>query len=85
MSDFKIKIEEDTFWREIKKENIEGDAHCPSCRTLLIIIPLPSISFAYCPNCKKYYELMKKCRKCGAEYSVSEIHFCNSYSLIDKK
>ncbi len=84
MNNFKIKVEEDTFWREIKEENIIGDIYCPKCRTILIIIPAVDLSIAYCPNCRKYYELMKKCKTCGVEYSVNEIHFCDRYSFIDK-
>jgi len=78
MSDFKIKVEEDTFWKEIKKERIIGNICCPICKTILILIPAVDLSIAYCPNCRKYFELMKKCKRCGIEYSVNEIHFCSS-------
>ena len=71
-------VEEDTFWREIKEEKIIGDIHCPICKTLLICIPAVDLSIAYCPSCKKYFELMKKCKRCGAEYNANEIHFCSS-------
>ena len=53
-------VEEDTFWREIKEEKIIGDIHCPICKTLLIRIPAVDLSIAYCPTCKKYFELIKK-------------------------
>jgi len=85
MSNFRIVVEEDAFWKEVKEEYIKGDIYCPVCKSILIIIPVMYSSLAYCPKCRKYLELMKKCKKCGEEYSVSEIHFCNSYSLIDKK
>ena len=77
MNNFKIKVAEDTFWREIKKEDIEGDFYCPKCGELLIVIPVVYLSIAYCPSCRKYFELMKKCKRCGVEYSVNEIHFCS--------
>ena len=77
MSDFKIKVEEDTFWKEIKEEKIIGDIFCPICRTMLIVILAVDLPIAYCPSCRKYFELMKKCKRCGAEYSVNEIHFCS--------
>ena len=73
-----MRIEEDTFWREIKEEKIIGDIHCPICKTLLIRIPAVDLSIAYCPTCKKYFELIKKCKRCGAEYNANEIHFCSS-------
>ena len=78
MSDFKIRVEEHTFWKEIKKEKIIGNIYCPICRTLLIFIPAIDLSIAYCPSCKKYFELMKKCKRCGVEYNANEIHFCSS-------
>ena len=76
--DFRLVIEENTFWKEIKREDIKGDIYCPKCEELLIVIPTLYFSFAYCPNCRKYYELMRKCDKCGYEYSASEIHFCGA-------
>jgi len=78
MSDFKIRVEEHTFWKEIKKEKIIGNIYCPICKTLLIFIPAVDLSIAYCPSCKKYFELMKKCERCGVEYNANEIHFCSS-------
>jgi len=78
MSDFKIKVEEDTFWKEIKKEKIIGNIRCPICKTILILIPAVDLPITYCPNCRKYFELMKKCKRCGTEYSVNDIHFCSS-------
>jgi len=78
MSDFKIKVEEDMFWKEVKKEKIIGNVYCPVCKTTLILLPAVDLLIAYCPNCRKYFELMKKCERCGAEYNANEIHFCSS-------
>ena len=78
MSNFKIKAEEDTFWREIKKEDIEGDFYCPKCGELLIVIPVVDLSIAYCPSCRKYFKPVKRCKRCGIEYNANEIHFCSS-------
>jgi len=77
MSDFKIKIEKDTYWKEIKWEDI-GGIYCPECGTIMMINLVP-IVFAYCPKCMKYFELMKKCKRCGTEYNANEIHFCSSF------
>ena len=74
---FKIKIEKDVFWKEVKKENIEGDIHCPICGEILMLIPSAWVTFGYCPTCKKYFEPMKKCKNCGKEYSVGELHSCD--------
>jgi len=54
---FKINVEEDTYWREIKKEKIIGNIYCPICRTLLIFIPAVDLSIAYCPSCKNILSL----------------------------
>jgi len=71
-----IKIEDGIFWREVRKENIEGNIYCPVCKTVLVIIPGTCL-FAYCPNCKKYYEPIKRCRECGAEYNINKLHICD--------
>ena len=80
---FKINVEEDTYWKEIKKEKITGDIYCPICKTILILLPAADLLIAYCPSCRKYFELMKKCERCGAEYNANELHFCSS-SLTDE-
>ena len=73
----KIRIDEDIIWKELKKENIKGNIYCPICGETLIIIPTSYIPLAYCLNCKKYFEPMKKCKRCGAEYYAGEWHTCN--------
>ena len=72
----KIKIEEDVFWKELKKENIKGNIYCPICGETLIVIPAPYVLFGYCPTCRKYYEAVKKCRRCGTQYNVNQIRIC---------
>ena len=73
----KIRIDEDIIWKELKRENIKGNIYCPICGETLIIIPTSYIPLAYCLNCKKYFEPMKKCKRCGAEYYAGEWHTCN--------
>jgi len=60
MGNFKIKVEEDTYWKEVRREDIEGNVFCPECETVLMINLTSFFILAYCPNCRKYFELMKK-------------------------
>jgi len=49
---FKINVEEDTYWKEIKKEKITGDIYCLICKTILILLPVADLLIAYCPDCR---------------------------------
>ena len=57
MSDFKIKVEEDTFWKEVKKEKIIGNVYCPVCKTTLILIPAVDLLIAYCQTVENILSL----------------------------